>query len=166
MTNIPWSQNDELFLSELKQGHDWQQLPALFFKLHGLNVINPKLEIRKNIAEADQFINTVDLIVDGFNLEVKSRNEKFTSTASFPYETAFVDTVSGYDNKQQKPLAYIMISKQTGSMLCLKSTSSVPWQKQSKFDHVRKIQDEFYMCNKKLLQPLDVMVQYIKKNKK
>lgn len=160
-----WSQNDELFKKELLAGHAWQELPATFFKLHGFEVQTPELKIRESITEASKWLDSTDLIVEGFKLEVKSRNEIFTSAQSFPYETALVDTVSGYDGKIEKPLAYIMISRPTGSMLCLKAESSQGWTVQKKFDHVRKIEDQFYLCDRKLLQPINVLVSFIKAKK-
>jgi hypothetical protein len=157
-----WQNNDELFFKELKQGYYWQHLPLTFFELHGLEVQMPELKFRASIKEAEKWKNSSDLIVNGFIIEVKSRNESFTSPESFPYETILVDTVSGYDAKDVKPLAYIMISRPTGAMLTLRSTSSKGWQKESKFDNIRKITDDFYLCKKKRLQTLDVLVSYIK----
>lgn len=161
-----WKNNDELFFSELKQGHQWQQLPALFFKLHGFQVEMPELTIRSSIKEAGRWKDTPDLIVNGHIIEVKSRNEIFTSGDSFPYETAFIDTVSGYDAKVIKPLAYVFVSRPTGAMLVLKTNSSKGWAVESKFDHIRKIQENFYLCKRKHLQNINVLVSFIKNNGK
>jgi len=162
---MDWSQNDELFFSELKQGNSWQALPALFLTLQGFKVEMPNLTIRENIQEADKYKNSVDLVINGKILECKSRNEKFTSINDFPYETIIVDTVSGYDAKNPKPTAYIMISKVTGSMLCLPSHSSSKWTKKDIKDQTRQILDEFYMADKKLLLTMDKLVKYLEKCK-
>lgn len=163
----PWAQNDTLFKKELEIGHAWQDLPATFFRLHGFSAEVTELKFRESISEASKWLDSADLIINNFFiLEVKSRNETFTSPQSFPYQTALVDTVAGYDGKSEKPLAYIMISRPTGAMLCLRSGSSQKWTKQKKFDNVRKIECEFYLCDKKMLQPLDVLVNYIKMVKK
>ena len=148
---LSWKHNDDLFFKELKEGHAWQELPATFFRLHGLSVEIPELKVRESIDQAEQWISTVDLIVAGRKLEIKSRNEIFTSPMSFPYDTVFVDTVSGYDAKNPKPLAYIMISRPTGAMLCLKANNSNGWNIEKKFDNVRKIHDDFYMCKKQII---------------
>lgn len=89
-------------------------------------------------------------------------NETFTSGQSFPYDTVFVDTVSGYEAKETKPLAYVIISRPTGAMVILKTLSSKGWAVESKFDHTRKIQENFYVCKRKHLQTPDVLVSYIK----
>jgi len=99
-------------------------------------------------------------------IEVKSRNESFISGNTYPYETVFVDTVSGYNAKETKPLAYIIISRPTGAMVVLKTLSSKGWNIESKFDHVRKIKEDFYVCKPKHLQTLDVLISYIKNNEK
>lgn len=161
-----WKNNDELFFKELKEGHSWQQLPALFFKLRGLSVEIPELKIRSSIEEAHKWIDTPDLLVNGHIIEVKSRNESFVSGDSYPYKTAFVDTVSGYNSKITKPLAYVIISRPTGAMVVLKTLSSKGWSIESKFDHIRKIKEDFYVCKPKHLQTLDVLVSYIKRNEK
>ncbi len=66
-----WSQNDTLFFEELKQGHNWQNYPALFLSLQGFKVEMPNLSIRENIQEADKYKNSADLIVNGKILEFR-----------------------------------------------------------------------------------------------
>ena len=157
-----WSENDDLFLSELKSGFDWQSLPALFFKLHGLNVEMPSLRVRSSIKEAHNWLDETDLIVNGHSIEIKSRNENFTTPRSFPYPTIFVDTVSGYNAKKKKPTAYIMISRPTGSMLCIRADNSSGWTTERRFDRVREIWDDFYLAPKERLQALDTLLKFIR----
>lgn len=159
---MQWNQNDKLFFSELRNGFNWQSLPALFFKLHGLNVEMPELKVRSSIDEAHNWLSETDLIVNGHFIEIKSRNESFTTPKSFPYDTIFIDTVSGYDAKEKKPTAYIMISRPTGSMLCIRADKSNGWTVERKFDHVRKIWDDFYLAPRKRLQTLDALLKFIK----
>ena len=162
LDNMHWSENDNLFLGELKNGFDWQSLPALFFKLHGLDVEMPNLKIRPSIKVAHNWLNETDLIVNGRFIEVKSRNEKFTTPKSFPYPTIFVDTVSGYNAKNEKPIAYVMISRPTGNMLCVRADNPGGWAINKRFDNVRKIWDDFYLSPKERLQTLDVLVKFLK----
>ena len=158
-----WSKNDELFFKELKSGHAWQRLPALFFELHGFDVKIPELRIRDNIKEASKWIDTVDLLINGLQFEIKSRNEIFTSPTSFPYNSIFVDTVSGFDSKTSIPFAYLMISRSTGSMLWLSTESKNSWTIEEKFDRVRRIREQFYTAGKDLLQPLSSLVEKIRR---
>ncbi len=56
-----------------------------------------------------------------------------------------------------------MVSKITGSMLCLPSLASSRWQKKSFKDQTRQIVDEFYMADKTLLLTMDKLVKHLKK---
>lgn len=158
-----WSENDDLFFSQLKEGFEWQKLPKLFFELHGLPVEMPDLTIRDSIQNAGDYMSSKDLIVNGYPLETKSRNESFTYPLSFPYKTILVDTVSGFDGKKNKPLAYVFISRPTGSMICLMSDTIGQWQKEKKFDRVRRIYDEFYVTDKKLCIGLDELMEVLQR---
>jgi hypothetical protein len=160
MTN--WSENDDLFFSQLKEGFEWQKLPKLFFELHGLSVEMPELTIRDSIKDAGLYLSSKDLIVNGHTIETKSRNETFTYPLSFPYRTLFVDTVSGFDGKKKKPLAYLFISKPTGCMISLMTSTISAWIVEEKFDRVRKITDKFYLADKKLCTTLDELIEVIK----
>jgi hypothetical protein len=160
MTN--WSENDDLFFSQLKEGFEWQKLPKLFFELHGLKVEMPELTIRHSIKDAGAYLSSKDLIVNGQTIETKSRNEAFTYPLSFPYKTLFVDTVSGFDGKKQKPLAYVFISRPTGSLICLMTSTISSWTIEEKFDRMRKITDKFYLADKKLCTTLDELVEALK----
>lgn len=157
-----WSENDDLFFSQLREGFEWQKLAKLFFELHGLRVEMPELTIRDSIENAGAYISSKDLIVNGETIETKSRNESFTYPLSFPYKTLLVDTVSGFDGKKTKPLAYVFISRPTGSMICLMSETSNQWQKEKKFDRVRKITDEFYVADRKLCTCLDELIEVLR----
>ncbi|MCK9567628.1 hypothetical protein M0R72_01600 [Candidatus Pacearchaeota archaeon] len=157
-----WAENDELFFSQLKEGFEWQKLPKLFFELHGLKVEMPELTIRDSIADAGAYMSSKDLIVNGQTIETKSRNEAFTYPLSFPYKTLFVDTVSGFDGKKKKPLAYVFISRPTGSLICLMTSTISSWTIEEKFDRVRKITDRFYLADRKLCTTLDELVEALK----
>ena len=110
-----WAQNDALFFRELREGHAWQMLPALYFRLRGLKVEMPALTVRESIEDAGRWRNSFDLRVNGHVIEVKSRGETFFDR--FPYESVIVDTVAGYRAKDPKPTAYLMISRPTGAMV-------------------------------------------------
>ena len=163
MTTV-WAENDDLFFSQLKEGFEWQKLPKLFFELHGLHVEMPELTIRDSIQNAGSYMSSKDLIVNGRIIETKSRNESFTYPISFPYRTIFIDTVSGFDGKKVKPLAYVFTSRPTGSMICLMSETHNQWQKERKFDRVRKITDEFYVASRTLCVSLDELIEVLKNN--
>jgi hypothetical protein len=162
---VNWKDNDALFFKELREGYEWQKLVASYFKENGLDVQMPELTVRDSFEKAGEYIDTKDLIVNGHVIEVKSRRETFTTPKSFPYGTIFVDTVMGYDSKVTKPLAYVMVSRETKAMLCLPSYNKPDyWTQETRFDRVRKINETFYMAPKTKLRSLDELVKQIKEN--
>jgi hypothetical protein len=159
-----WSENNELFIKELEEGFAWQALPMLFFKLNGFEVQMPELEIREDsIKNADRFFNSKDLFVNGMRIEIKSRKEKFTSPESFPYETAMVDTVKKFTGRKDKPVAYVMISRHTGSMLWVDATRHEDWEIIERFDNTRKFREKFFVVSKNKLMTLNTLVTAIKR---
>ena len=153
-----WAQNDGLFLAELREGYAWQMLPAVFFTLQGFRVNMPTLEERQSLADIAKWIDSVDLEIEGHILEVKSRNEVFTAPSTFPYQTIIVDTVSGYEGKAHKPLAYVFVSRPTGAMICLRGDTPHAWAIERKHDHVRDIDDNFYVAPIAGLRSLSALV--------
>jgi hypothetical protein len=162
---MSWKDNDTLFFKELREGYEWQKIAGIYFHENGLEVQMPKLTFRGSFEKAGDYIDSKDLLVNGHYIEIKSRRESFTSAKDFPYSTIFVDTVAGYDAKINKPLAYVMISRETKAMLCLPSYNKPDyWTQETRFDRVRKINETFYMAPKNKLQPLDNLVEQIKRN--
>lgn len=159
-----WSENNELFIKELSDGFAWQTLPMLFFKLHGFDVEMPELEIREeSIKNASKYFNSKDLLVNGKRIEIKSRKEKFTSPDSFPYPTAMVDTVKKFNGREDKPVAYIMISRDTGSMLWVDATRNSDWEIIERFDNTRKFNEKFFVVKKEKLLTMNLLVSALKK---
>lgn len=161
---LPWSRNDELFFDELRSGHHWQYMAALYFALHDLPVAMPDLSIRDGgIENAGSYLHTFDLRVCGHRVECKSRNERFTNPNDFPYPDAFVDTVHKYNARPRaaRPLAYVFISRPTGAMLCVQGRVPTQWKRVRRFDRVRLIDEEFYACPREQLRSLDVLITHI-----
>jgi hypothetical protein len=50
-------------------------------------------------------------------IEVKERNEAFTSPDDFPYPTVFVDRKGAFDKKAVRPMAVVTVSLQTGAII-------------------------------------------------
>lgn len=161
---VAWSANTDLFLRELRAGHSWQYLPLTFFRLHGLPAEMPDLSVRKDISEAEHWKDSQDITIGEHAIEVKSRNEAFTSPESFPYATVIVDTISGWDQKVKKPLSYVMVSRPTGAMLCLRGTSNEDWTTEQKYDSVRNIRDDFYVAPKGKLRTMNALIEMLKRS--
>lgn len=161
---MKWSENNELFIKELTEGFMWQSIPMIFFKLNGFDVQMPELEIREeSIKNAKKYFNSKDLFVNGKRIEIKSRNESFMSAESFPYETAMVDTVKKFTGREDKPIAYIMISRKTGAMLWVDASRYKDWKIIERFDHVRKFREKFFVVDKRKLLPMNLLVSALEK---
>jgi len=161
---MKWSENNDLFIKELQDGFAWQSLPMLFFKLHGFDVEMPDLEIREeSIKNAGRFFNSKDLFVNGQRIEIKSRKERFTSPGSFPYETAMVDTVKKFSGREDKPVAYVMVSRDTGAMLWVDATRHKDWSIIERFDNTRKFTERFYVVHRSKMMTMNKLVSALKK---
>ena len=159
-----WRSNDALFLSELHKGYAWQAFVAAFFACNGLSVHLPDLTVRENVTEVEAWTRgDLDLRVNGMNVEVKSRNERFTSPETFPYAKPFVDTVAGYDAKNPKPVAYVFVSQATGCMVALATYRSTHFTIVRKHDRVRDIDESFYVCSRDALRTMDKLVEYLRR---
>lgn len=160
---IAWSVNDDLFKRELEIGYAWQCFAASFFACNGLSVYLPPMTYRKNLSEAAEWTkHDEDMKINGRVIEVKSRRERFTHPDTFPYETAFVDTVSGYEAKDPKPIAYVFVSQSTGSMVCVSSETASKFSISRKHDRVRGIDEDFYTCPRSMLRTMDRLVAYLR----
>lgn len=163
---IPWMENDALARRLTEEGWKWQRMVGSFFEARGLPVILPPYSWRATHEEIPQHSDSKDLIVCGERIEVKSRDLDFTSDpTTFPYDQAFVDTVSSYDNYSIKPIAYVFVSQRTGSMLATpgRHIDSVSrWTTKRAYDHVRGIHDLFYLVDRSLLTSIGVVVNHLK----
>jgi len=162
----PWAENDDLFFKMLEAGYGWQLLPYVYFKQHGFDVQMPKLDVRDSIKTAGTYRDTLDLLVDGHRIEVKSRAVRFTNPADWPSNRlpAFVDTESKYDSHAEQPLAYIFVSQLTGAMVCTdgRSCAKSRWSIVSKRDRVRNINENFYAVDRQYLRSLDTLVDLLR----
>ena len=78
----------------------------------------------------------------------------------------FVDTVSGFEAKVVKPIAYVFVSHETAGMVCLSPKTKSSWQQVEAFDRKREITDRFYSVNKAKLQSFDSLVKWLIQNQR
>lgn len=158
----PWMENDVLARRMTEMGWKWQRMVGAFFEAKDLHVVLPPYSWRETREDIPLHNDSLDLIVEGHRIEVKSRDLDFsTDPRTFPYERAFVDTVSSYDSHAVKPLAYVFVSQRTGAMLSTPGRhpdAVASWTQTRAFDHVRKIHDMFYLVGREWLTPIDVLV--------
>jgi hypothetical protein len=164
---MKWRDNDELFLNELHKGYAWQAFVASFFACSGLSVHLPSLTVRENVSEVEAWTRgDFDLRVNGMIVEVKSRGESFTSPADFPYDEPFVDTVSGYEAKGTKPVAYVFVSQITGCMVATATNNVARFTVVKRHDRIRDIDENFYVCPRSALRTMDKLVGYLRRKAK
>ena len=137
-------------------------MPYVFFKLQGFEVDMPDLTIRDSIGSAGKWLQTYDLLINGKQIEVKSRPFAFTSSLDWPQSRlpAIVDAKKKWDAKTTKPFAYVFVSKATGGMVATCSVEAAVnrWSTMSIWDRTRKIRDTFYLVDRKHLVGMEKLV--------
>ena len=160
-----WFENDDLFRRELEAGHRWAQVVSQRFQGAGLHVEVTPLEWRKDIDDRHRFAGERDLLVgkSHVHIESKSRRLHFTDDpATYPFDTAFVDTVSGWDQKPSVPVAVVLVSQLTEGMLVVPvRRTRAEWTIEERRDRVRDISDRWYCVRRRLLLPFDDLVQWL-----
>ncbi len=165
MTN--WITNDELFKRELATGHVWAAKLADALRTEGLTVELTPMNIRDNVEQRGDFANEGDLVVHTGQgpilLESKSRGLRFTTIENYPYKTALVDTVSGWNQKTDKPKAIVLTSQLTEARLVISvSRTERFWVRKYHHDKKRDIWDCFYEVPKARLVPFQDLIGWLK----
>lgn len=120
---------------------------------------------RRSIDRRGDFADEIDLTVGRERrrtLDVKSRNIAFTSPADYPYETALVDTVSGWQAKPRKPAAIVLVSQITSAMLVIPTSTEPGWTTRRRHDRVRGMDDRFLEIPRGMLVQLSPLVDWLK----
>lgn len=151
LQNMP----DYDFRKEATIGHSWSEHVASDLLSFGVNCkASPLIIVAfKDRAELE---NEQDVILgEGPQcVEVKSRNLSFTDDPlSFPYSTAFIDTVSGWEKKTPPPLAVVLVSQITRCKLVIPvSEKQSFWKTRRSYDRIRKHPDTWYEIDKSRLK--------------
>jgi hypothetical protein len=167
MQQPDWFANDALFFQQLEEGHRWALRVGWRLLAEGFPVQVTKPTRRPRINDRGVYTDELDIRVgrrDPLVLEVKSRALAFTDEpASYPYATAFVDTAKGWEAKEHKPVAVVLVSQRTGSMLVIPvRTSRKTWRTEQRTDRVRGISERFYTVKKEQLQRFDALVSWLR----
>jgi hypothetical protein len=164
-----WFSNDDLFRSELEAGHLWATYVADQLRESGIDAVLTPLEWRDDIDDRHRFADERDIEVGTsagpVTIEAKSRRLPFSSDpATYPYDTALVDTVSGWERKSVEPKAVVLVSRQSRAMLVIPvRTTRSKWTIKSTRDRVRGIDDDWYQCPRNLLVPFASLVSWLQR---
>jgi hypothetical protein len=155
------------FEGQLAVGSKWADYVADYLNSKGvlceatpMRIAQPPEEI-KEFTQTDKDITFTHL---PGNLEVKSRNHLFSNIPrNYPYGSIFVDTVSGWEQKQEKPIAVVSVSQINGCMLVCPADTYSTWKKIERFDKYRGYSDVFYTVEKEHLKPMSWLVEKLLK---
>ena len=152
------------YKAAMTKGHKFNEIVSLRLKDNGIDSIVPDLEFAQSKEQIKDFTaNEKDILVGDEVLEVKSRNLYFTDDpSSFPYDDLIIDTVSGFEGKAKKPLAYVMVSQKTGGMFVVPSYTSESWRVEVKYDRDRQHEDRFYLASTSNGRPFNSLVKHLK----
>ena len=164
-----WRENEALFRRELEEGRRWQEWAAGELSLHlGLHVEVPDFEFREHIRDAGLFtVHDCDLTIRGTAvgdvvLEVKSRPVYFGDALSYPYPTALIDTVDGWEAKRIEPRAVLLVSRTARRILVVPTATKPRWQVATRPDGVRGTWDRVYEIDRRLLQSFAWLVNKLR----
>ena len=153
-----------------REGGRYAEVVAARLQASGVRCYAPAIQIAQTQEEIDfMTMYETDIEFDWMEtgLEVKSSSRIFSDLVDdYPYETLFVDTVSGFDAKVVKPIAYVFVSQETAGMVCLSPKTKSSWQQVEAFDRKREITDRFYSVNKAKLQSFDSLVKWLIQNQR
>jgi len=153
------------YFKAYREGHGYNYYVAGDLKSRGIECTVPDLEIEEDPTKWSRFTkNEKDIILsNGDILEVKSVRQEFgEDPESWPLERIIVDTYSGFNDKSKRPIAYVFVSQKTKKMLAMSTANPDLWSVERKFDKYRQKEDDFYFAPKRLLRPMDRLVEYLK----
>lgn len=164
-----WRENEALFREELEEGRRWQAWAAAELSLHlGMRVEMPDYEFREHIRDSGRFTaNDCDLTIRGTAvgdvvLEVKSRPVYFGDALGYPYPTALIDTVDGWEAKRIEPRAVLLVSRTARRILVVPTATKPRWQVAERRDSVRGTWDRVYEIDRRLLQSFAWLVNKLR----
>lgn len=154
----------ELFLQQLKLGDLWADHVAAEIRKLGKEAVASPHQVATTQAERDMFTEfdkDIKLSRDRV-LEVKSRSLSFTDDpATFPYETAFIDTVEGWKAKDVTPVAVAIVSQKTGAIVIAPVSKQPEWSQSRVHDRLRGFDITVYECPRIFLKSFREFVAWL-----
>lgn len=153
------------YVRAFTEGHSYNKIVAQYLIDNNVPCTVPELQIARTAEERRHLTVTEKDIVLSLiphALEVKNVSIDFGwDPSNFPFPTTIVDTVSSYEDKEEKPLAYVLRSKKTGAMLAVGPSSKERWKKKTLYDKKQQLSDVFYIVDKQDLRSMSELITYI-----
>lgn len=153
----------EQFVEQLTIGSSWAQFVADYLNEQGVLCEATPMRVAQTPEEIKEFTETdKDITFKHLpgNLEIKSRSFGFSPSLKwFPQNPTFVDTVSGWSQKKEKPRAVITVSQITKAMVVFPAETQPHWTTLTAYDKLRGYNDTFYMIDKQYMKPIDWLVE-------
>jgi len=157
----------EKFEEQLAIGSRWADFVADYLNSQGVVCEATPMKIAQTPEEIKEFTrNDKDITFKYLpgNLEVKSRSFGFSPSLNwFPQSPTFVDTVSGWSQKKEKPRAVITVSQVTKAMAVFPAETEPNWTTLTAYDKLRGYSDTFYMIDKEFMKPIGWLVEKLLK---
>lgn len=162
--------SQKVFEEQLSIGSKWADYVANYLNSKGVLCLATPMRVAQTKEEIQEFtLNDKDITfleMPG-NLEVKSRNLGFNNTVnSFPFHTAMVDTVSGWNQKSEKPIAVVCVSQVTKCLLVIPTETEHLWGQETQYDKLRGHSDTFYVVPKEHMKPITWLVDKLLEEQK
>lgn len=157
-----WIENHALAEREVRTGWLFEDHVAELLRTGGLDVVQPPKTWRADVSQRHDYVNELDLLVNGLRMSVKSRRVRFTCPEDIPSNRnpLFVDTVRKWALKEPEPAAVICVSQETRAAIWTPTAHKARWGTKRAFDQVRRYPDDFMTCDKSLWYPLDELIQH------
>jgi len=131
---MPWSK--QKFLDVLSLAHKAERAWVSARRDEGRAIAHGKKLVLPDHNPKKDFCPTPDAVA-AVQIEIKVRNLTFTSPLDFPYDTIFVDDITGLA-KGGSPFAWVYISQKTGSWVWLSALDrDDSWTEQVIWDSLR-----------------------------
>lgn len=139
---------DPTFTDDLRKSERAVAVAARWLEAHGHAVTIHPIEIRPDPSQRADFYDDGDLTVDGQRVEVKRRFHRFGdfhSAESFPDYWVIVDTKSGFDRADPKPVFYMIFNESMTGFLRVNCDTQHYWRDYERLDQ-NKRPCVFYEC--------------------
>lgn len=137
------------FQSELRQGDYYERLVRGFLANFG-------------VPNSPGPFRGADIVLpDGRTLEVKMRRRTFSGPSDFPDRQIIIDNKGCWDRKTPKPFAYIIVSADTGKMVCTRGNTPERWEEKM-LPNNRGGKHLCYVCPNKHLKSIESLIKTLK----